>query len=154
MNPAVSGTPASAASRTVRARASSGLVFPRPLKSVIFSPSRWMRTWARMKKTPSVMMQIGGEVEGDDLGGAEGVGGFRCSGGEREQQESGVGDGGVGEQALEVGLRDGGEVSEEQRGDGEDEQEFDDRAAGEFAGEEGLEETDHQDETGGLGTDG
>jgi hypothetical protein len=55
------------------------------------------------------------------------------TGGEREQQESGVGDRRVGEQALEVGLRDGGEVSEEQRGDGEDDQQFEHRTAGDFA---------------------
>ena len=54
---AVSGTPASAANNTVRARASSGLVLPKPLKSEISSPSRPMRTCARIKNTPSVMIR-------------------------------------------------------------------------------------------------
>ena len=80
------------------------------------------------------------------------VSGFPC--GEREDEETGVGDGGVGEQALEIGLRDGGEISEQQGGAGDDQQQRDHRAAGEFAGKEGLEETDGEDESGGFRSDG
>ena len=124
------------------ARASCGLVFPRPLKSLIVLAVALDADLGEHEEHAERHEQIGGEVEGDDLGGAFGNGGFRFPGGEREDQESGVGDGGVGEQALEVGLRDGGEVSEKQGGAGEDEQQREHRAAGEFAGEEGLEETD------------
>src|SRR5690606_20886568 len=98
--------------------------------------------------------EIGGEIEGNHLGGTERSGGFGLPGGKREQQESGMGDRGIREQALEVRLRDGGQVSEKQRGDGEDEQQREHRTAGDLAREEWLEKADRQDETGGLRADG
>jgi len=98
--------------------------------------------------------QIGGEVEGNRLGGAEGFGGFGFAGGQREQQESGVGDGGIREQALEIGLRDGGKIAEQQGGAGEDQQDGEHRATGGFIDEKGLEETDGEDESGGFRADG
>ena len=61
-----------------------------------------------------------------------------CPGGEGEKDESGVGDGGVGEESLEVLLGDGGEVTDEDGDGGEDGEDEGGLLLGGFVFEEGL----------------
>ena len=65
--------------------------------------------------------QISREVKDDNLGRlqAESAG---SAAGQGEHQKTGVGNGGIGEEALEIGLRNGGEVSDEQGGAGDRQQ--------------------------------
>ena len=93
--------------------------------------------------------QIRGEVEKD---GGAGEGG--ADGDDAEEEIAGVADAGVGEEAFEVGLRDGGEVAEDHGGAGDDGEEREDFFLQGGDNEEGLDDAEEDDEAGGFGGDG
>ncbi len=71
--------------------------------------------------------ELGEDDEGSDVCGGVGGGveagggdGFVLRGGKGDEEVAGVGDGGVGEEALHVGLQEGAEVADGHRGYGED----------------------------------
>ena len=93
--------------------------------------------------------QIGGEVE-DDGGAGEGC----ADGDDAEEEVAGVADAGVGEEAFEVGLREGGEVAEDHGGSGDHGEKRKDFFLQGGDNEEGLDDAEEDDEAGGFRGDG
>ena len=110
---------------------------------------------------------VGAEVEEDGVGAEDGFGAIRSvaeGGGEADEEVSGVGDRGIGEEAFEVVLSEGDGVAQGHGEDGEDggeqdglvgdEGEVGDLGGDGFPGEDGGEDAEHGDEADGLGKPG